>query len=360
MKIMIADDDPAFRNLLVDTVTRWEYTVVAAKDGTEAWQILQAPDAPRLVILDWIMPGMNGVELCRKIRAEALGPYVYIILLTAQQEEADLIAGMEAGADDYLTKPFRTNELKVRLNAGRRIVKLQQELAAHAAELDVANGDLEAFSYTVANNLLKSLMSIGSNARKIEEIICKSGDEQCHSYAKRIYDKTRQIGELIGTMHDFFMPMRTELRRETIDLSEMANQVAVHLQLSTPDRQVTCKITAGITVNADKNLLQIVLTNLMGNAWKHTDQQKEAVIEIGLQDDAGGAVYSVQDNGTGFDMAHLDRLFKPFQPLPGTEGYTADGIGLATVARIIRRHGGKVWAVGEPGKGACFSFTLHP
>ncbi|MBC7962102.1 MAG: response regulator, partial [Steroidobacteraceae bacterium] len=122
MKILIAEDEPAFRQLLEETLARWGYDVVTSRDGNEAWQALRAKDAPRLAILDWLMPGINGDELCRKIRKELPEPYTYIILLTSQHQDEDLVKGMEAGADDYLTKPFKTNELKVRLNAGKRMV----------------------------------------------------------------------------------------------------------------------------------------------------------------------------------------------------------------------------------------------
>lgn len=128
MKILIAEDEPAFRRLLTDVLIKWGYDVVVARDGNEAWQILSADKAPRLAILDWMMPGMDGLELCRRIRRRAEGVYTYVMLLTSQQGDNDMVTGMEAGADDYLTKPFRVSELRVRLRTGRRIIDLQNEL----------------------------------------------------------------------------------------------------------------------------------------------------------------------------------------------------------------------------------------
>jgi diguanylate cyclase (GGDEF)-like protein len=128
VRILIAEDDPVFRLILEETLARWGYEVVVCRDGIEACQILQAENAPQLAILDWKMPGMEGIELCRKIRKDADESYIYIILLTAQQRDEDLVIGMEAGADDYIIKPFKHNELKVRLRAGRRIIELQNEL----------------------------------------------------------------------------------------------------------------------------------------------------------------------------------------------------------------------------------------
>jgi len=130
VRILIADDDPAFRDLLKERLAKWGYDVVVAEDGNEAWQALQADDAPSLAVLDWMIPGMDGIEVCRRVRKEKEEPYTYIILLTSQQRDEDIVAGMEAGADDYITKPFKHSELRVRLRAGRRIIELQNELLA--------------------------------------------------------------------------------------------------------------------------------------------------------------------------------------------------------------------------------------
>ena len=128
MKILIAEDDPVSRRLLQATLVKWSYDVVVAHDGVETWEALQDKDAPKLAILDWMMPGMDGVEICRKIRQRKETPYTYIILLTTKSEKEDIIKGMNAGADDYITKPFVPQELKVRLRAGRRIIELQTAL----------------------------------------------------------------------------------------------------------------------------------------------------------------------------------------------------------------------------------------
>ena len=130
MRILVADDSIVSRHVLDATLRKWGYEVVMACDGEEAWQILQREDAPRLVILDWMMPGMTGLEVCRLVRARAPEPYIYILLLTSKSHREDLIEGMEAGADDYITKPFDQHELKVRLRAGTRLVELQAELFA--------------------------------------------------------------------------------------------------------------------------------------------------------------------------------------------------------------------------------------
>ena len=142
MKVLAAEDNPVFQSMLRALLTKWGYDVVAARDGIEAWRILESAAAPRLAILDWMMPGVDGVELCRRVRAAGREPYIYILLLTARTESQDLIEGMDAGADDYLTKPFNAHELRVRLRAGRRILDLQEELLkAREALRDQATHD---------------------------------------------------------------------------------------------------------------------------------------------------------------------------------------------------------------------------
>jgi len=128
MPVLVAEDNPVFQSMLRSMLTKWGYDVRITRDGQEAWEAMQAADAPRLAVLDWMMPHLDGVEVCRRIRAAAREPYVYVLLLTSRTESQDLVEGMEAGADDYLTKPFNTQELRVRLRAGRRILDLQQQL----------------------------------------------------------------------------------------------------------------------------------------------------------------------------------------------------------------------------------------
>ena len=136
MKILIAEDDPISRRLLETVLIKWGYEVVVATDGQQAWQALEADGAPQLAILDWMMPHMDGVEVCRQVRSRRGAPYVYVLLLTARSQREDLVQGMEAGADDYITKPFDREELRARVRVGARIVELQQALADRVTQLE--------------------------------------------------------------------------------------------------------------------------------------------------------------------------------------------------------------------------------
>lgn len=130
MKVLIAEDDSISRNVLQGLLSKWGYEVVVTHDGPEAWQALQQKDAPRLVVLDWLMPGMDGVEICRKVREQANSVYTYIILLTMKSDPESVVEGLDAGADDYMAKPYRMEELRSRLQAGKRILELQETLLA--------------------------------------------------------------------------------------------------------------------------------------------------------------------------------------------------------------------------------------
>jgi diguanylate cyclase (GGDEF)-like protein len=146
MKILIAEDDPVSRRILETVLTKWGYEVVAACDGEEAWARLQREDAPRIAVLDWMMPGMDGTEVCRRLRETQPPRSTYVLLLTARSEKQDVVAGFEAGADDYISKPFHHDELRARVKAGARIVELQQELAARVGELEDLNRQLRGLS----------------------------------------------------------------------------------------------------------------------------------------------------------------------------------------------------------------------
>ncbi|TWJ14316.1 sensor histidine kinase [Geobacter argillaceus] len=235
---------------------------------------------------------------------------------------------------------------------------LHDDLAARAAELAAANIELEAFNFTVSHDLRKPLSIIHGYCQLVQELCREQLDEQSKEFIQEIYEGTKSMNRLITSLLRFSRATRTEMRRETVDMSAMAKAVASELQLAEPERRVSFRIAEGITGNGDEGLWRIVLDNLIGNAWKYSANREEAVIEFDMKEVDGKPACFVRDNGPGFDMAHADKLYIPFQRIPGidVEGH---GIGLATVERIVRRHGGRIWAESEPGKGATFFFTME-
>jgi len=249
-------------------------------------------------------------------------------------------------------------DITERKRSEERIEVLNTDLAARASELEVAYRDLEAFSYTVSHDLRKPLTNISCFCQVIQEIYGSALEEQCRAYVSDILTETHRMDQLIDTILTFSRLSRSQLNLGPVDLSTIAAKVAARLERAEPERRHEFRIAGGIVVQGDYKLLQVAVENLLGNAWKYTSSREKAEIEFGIVDVDGTPACFVRDNGIGFDSAESGRLFIPFERLGNAGKFEGNGIGLATVHRIILRHGGKVWADGTPGKGAVFYFTL--
>ncbi len=249
-------------------------------------------------------------------------------------------------------------DISARKRAEEVIDKLNEDLTARAAELDRLNRELEAFNYTVAHDLRKPLTVINGYCQAIRELCGDKLDEQCTGYLQEAYNGTLRMNRLIDALLNFSRMARCEIKPEPVDLSALAREITLELRTAEPERPVTFAVAEGVTADGDPALLRVVLENLLGNAWKFTSKKEDAVIEFGAAEIEEKPACYVRDNGAGFDMAYAEKLFLPFQRLPGADEFKGHGIGLATVERIIRRHGGRVWAEGEPDRGATFWFTL--
>jgi light-regulated signal transduction histidine kinase (bacteriophytochrome) len=225
-------------------------------------------------------------------------------------------------------------------------------------ELEQANKELEAFSYSVSHDLRAPLRSIDGFSQALLEDYTDKLDETGKDYLHRVRTASQHMAQLIDDLLKLSRLTRAEMRYERVDLSALAQMVAAELKKMTPERAVNFIIAEGVAVNGDASLLRVALENLLNNAWKFTRKHPHATIEFGVSQQAGQPVYFVRDDGAGFDMAYVDKLFVPFQRLHESTEFEGTGIGLATVQRIIHRHGGSVWVEGEVGKGATFYFTL--
>ena len=243
-----------------------------------------------------------------------------------------------------------------RVEAG--IQRLNETLAQRSAELEATNRELEAFAYSVSHDLRAPLRSIDGFSQALMEDHLEKLDAEGRDYLRRVQAAAQRMGELIEGLLGLARLARREMYRESVDLSALAGLAAQTLRQSDPNRKVEFSIAEGARAEGDRQLLEIALQNLLANAWKFTSKQPSAHIEFGVRGENGQTVYFVRDNGAGFDMAYAANLFGAFQRLHTQDEFEGHGIGLATVQRVIRRHGGRIWAEGEVGKGATFSFTL--
>lgn len=226
-------------------------------------------------------------------------------------------------------------------------------------ELEQANKELEAFTYSVSHDLRAPLRSIDGFSQALLEDYENILDDQGKNYLHRVRAASQHMAQLIDDLLKLSRVTRAEMRRERVDLSAMAKAIARGLQDMEPQRAVDFIIAEGVVVQGDASLLQVALENLLNNAWKFTGKHPHATIEFGVSQREGQPVYFIRDDGAGFDMAYIDKLFVPFQRLHDSTEFEGTGIGLATVQRIISRHGGSIWAEGEVEKGATFYFTLN-
>ncbi|MEK6770528.1 MAG: ATP-binding protein, partial [Pseudomonadota bacterium] len=241
----------------------------------------------------------------------------------------------------------------------RMKAELERQVAERTTELNAANKELEAFSYSVSHDLRAPLRTIDGFSQAVLEDYAGRLDDQGRDYLNRVRTATQHMGQLIDDLIKLARVARAEIKREAVDLSALAGEVLAELQKREPGRRVECHIEPGLAAEGDARLLRVVLDNLLGNAWKFTGRQPRARIEFGALRDADGAPgFFVRDNGAGFDMTYADKLFGAFQRLHTLSEFPGTGVGLATVQRIVHRHGGRVRAEGALGKGATFYFTL--
>jgi signal transduction histidine kinase len=235
---------------------------------------------------------------------------------------------------------------------------LIEQLRQRTAELETANKELEAFSYSVSHDLRTPLRGINGFSQALLEDYADQLDHTGRSYLQRVRAAAVNMGQLIDDLLGLAQITRSELHREPVDMSALAREVASALQQRDPERQVAFAIGERLAARGDRRLLRVLLENLIGNAWKFTSKRPRASIAFGAACHDGTTVYFVRDDGDGFDMAYAHKLFGAFQRLHAMAEFEGTGIGLATVHRIVHRHGGRVWAEGAVGQGATFYFTL--
>jgi two-component system sensor histidine kinase/response regulator len=393
VKILLVDDSP--ENLLSAgaVLEALGQEVIKAESGREALRQLLDHDFA-VILLDIMMPEMDGFETAALIRQRERSRLTPIIFLTALGRSSEhMLRGYDLGAVDYMSKPFvpeilrskvsvfvelhrkstllarqsalleqRNAELQAAIErswqAEEEIKALNRHLERRLDELNTVNRELEAFSYSVSHDLRGPLSRIAGFSKALLEFHANELNGEGHVYLQRIDNSARRMCDLVEDLLNFSRLTRVEMQLQDVDLSAMITGLTAELAARDPERKANFTIAPGVRVSCDPILMRAAIMNLVENAWKFTRQHAIANIEFGEMAGAEGPVLYLRDDGAGFDMADASRLFSPFQRLHKASEFEGTGIGLATVERIIRRHGGRIWAEGETERGATFFFTL--
>lgn len=353
VRVLLADDNADLR-AYVSRLLGADYQVQTVVDGQAALDALRARK-PDLLLTDVMMPRLDGMGLLKAIRADPELQTLPVIMLSARAGEEAALEGLDAGADDYLIKPFSAQELLARVRTHLQMAQQRNRLLHEAARV---NRELESFSYSVSHDLRAPLRSLDGFSQALLEDNAEQLDATGKDYLQRIRSNARHMGQLIDDLLRLARISRAELRRQDIDLGASAHAAMAELRKLDPQRAIDFTVEPGLRAQGDPGLVRIVLDNLLGNAWKYTRQRTPASIRIGREYHNGETEFFVQDNGAGFDMRYVDKLFGVFQRLHAARDFEGTGIGLVTVKRIVERHGGSVSAIGVPGDGATFYFSL--
>jgi signal transduction histidine kinase len=378
VNVLLVDDQPANLLALEAMLQDLGQNLVKAGSGREALKWLLSNDCA-VILLDVKMPEMDGFETAELIRQRDRSRHTPIIFLTAaDRTHTHAVRGYAIGAVDYLVKPvvpeFVRSKVAVFVELAKTAELLRQQTerlraseqeareladarATLVADLEQKNREMETFSYTVSHDLRAPLRRIESFGRALAETQADRLDDEGRRYLTRIRSCSQDMAQLIDAVLYLSRVARADLRRQEVDLSALAHAIVGRLR-ETDDRSVDVRVRPALVAEGDGQLLRIALENLLDNAWKFTRQQPEPRIELGVTHLSGEPAYFVRDNGAGFDMSYAERLFTPFQRLHLSSEFPGTGIGLATVQRIVNRHGGRIWAEGSVGQGATFLFTL--
>jgi two-component system sensor histidine kinase/response regulator len=358
--ILLVDDRPENLLALQAVLERPEYNLVKATSGPEALRCLLQEEEFAVIVLDVRMEGMDGFQTAALLRERDKTRHTPIIFLTAQvRDTTQVLEGYSLGAVDYLFKPPEPAILRAKVAVFVELFKQRQELRRQTSALTAANEELESFCYSVSHDLRAPLRHVVGYVQMLQEDCASTLDETGQKYLNAIAKAARKMGALIDDLLSFSRMMRAELHRARVNMNDLVKETLQELAADTHGRTIDWKVDPLPEVLGDRSMLKQVWVNLLSNAAKYTRQRDHAVVHVRCDRARDGELeFSVLDNGAGFDMKHVDKLFGVFQRLHREEEYEGTGIGLANVRRIVHRHGGRTWAEGKLNEGAVVYFTL--
>ncbi len=398
-RVLVVEDSATQAEALRALLEGASYEAAVATSGEAGLAAFEAQECD-VVISDIVMPGaVDGYELCRRIKA-AKRRETPVVLLTSLSDPLDIIRGLECGADNFLTKPYEPDQLLERLETllatratrgharsrmdlkvfflGREFtitsdreqildllistfegaVRQNRELRQREEALEATNKELEAFTYYISHDLRAPLRHAGGFSQLLLDEFSPHLDPTAQGYVERIRQAVQHMQRMVDDLLNLGRVGRRELSLRPTELRALVDAARSELEAQTRDRRVEWQIGPLPRVECDPELMESVFANLLGNAVKFTRGRDVAIIQVGQLSSGNQTVIFVRDNGAGFDVRYADKLFGIFQRLHRADEFEGTGVGLAAVQRIIHKHGGRIWAESELGKGATFYFTL--
>jgi|GEM_PF-6086435 len=337
-------------------ISNFDFKITEAQYLTQAIEILGSQSFAAILI-DLMLPDSQGLETFVAVNQQA--PNTPIIVISALTEEKFAIAAVREGAQDYLVKgEIVPKSLAKTIQYAIERKSITEQLKQRTAELEYYNQELQTFSYSVSHDLknplsfIKGMSSLLLTKKRSQPL--ESQDRLC---IERIHQSSLRMEQITRNLLNLSQVQQLEMSIEEINLSELTSEIFAILQQQQPERKVKFVVKPDIVAKADLQLIKLALENMIGNAWKYTKNSPEPQIEFGVSNDTKQTYY-LEDNGIGFDETEAEQLFTPFGRLSNSKNFEGTGIGLATVKRIIDRHHGDIWFKAQPGKGACFVFSL--
>lgn len=355
--VLIVDDKPENLVALEVVLKELDVNIVKASNGNEALKATLHHDFA-LALLDIQMPDMDGYELASILREEEKTSRLPFIFISAvYTSNLNVFKGYEQGAFSFITKPFEKEILISKVNFFIEKYRQEAALSALNEELKNSNKDLEAFSYSISHDLRAPLRALSHYVERLKEDYGTKLDEDVNRMINKIDSKTTQMGLLIDDLLAFSQLGRRDLRKTLIDVNDLIEKLMNDVPDAAKERS---EVVIGHLhkVMADYGLFRQVLFNLISNAFKYSSKKEKPVIEIFSEEKNGEIIFSVKDNGVGFDMKYADKLFGVFQRLHSQEEFEGTGAGLAIAHRIITKHRGRIWAEGKVNQGAIFYLSL--